>query len=67
MLHAHSLLIISTSAGNRHFAAVAVLNIYAVYDLNGLDAYTLHTVDEQDSVVRHKRKNYMCAIACVLM
>ena len=44
-----------------------VLNMYIVHNLNGLDAYTLCTVDEQDSVVaRHKRTNYMQAIACVL-
>ena len=50
--------ITSTSAGTQYFAAVVVLNTYAVHDLNGLDVYTLHTVHEQDSVVvRHKRKN----------
>ena len=60
-------LIISTAAGTRYFAAVAVLNTYVVHDLNSLDAYTLHTVHEQDLVVaRHKRTNYMCFIARVL-
>ena len=44
-----------------------VLNMYIVHDLLGLDAYTLYTVDEQDSVAaRHERTNYMRAIACVL-
>ena len=57
MLRTHSPLIISTSAGTQYFAAVAVLNLHAVHDLNGLDAYTLRTVHEQDLVVvRHKRK-----------
>ena len=56
------LLIISASTGTWYFAAVAVLNMYVVHNLNGLDAYTLHTVHEQDSVMtRHKRKNYTCA------
>ena len=42
-------------------AAVSVLNTYH------LDAYTLCAVHEQDSVVaRHKRTNYMHAIALVL-
>ena len=39
-----------------NFSAVCVLNMYAVHDLNGSDAYTLYTVHEQDSmVVRHKK------------
>ena len=39
-----------------------VLNTYVVHDFNGLDAYTLRTVHEQDSVVvRHvKTKVHMC-------
>ena len=38
-----------------------------VHDFNGLDAYILCTVHEQDLVVvRHERINYMRAIACVL-
>ena len=41
--------------------------IHVVHDLNSLDAYTLHTVHDQDWVVaRHKSKTYMCAIAHVL-
>ena len=33
--------------------------MYVVHNLNDLDAYTLHTVHEQDSVVaRNKRKGY---------
>ena len=51
VLCTHSLLIISASTETRHFMAVAVLNTYAVCDLNSLDAYTLHTVHEQDLVV----------------
>ena len=48
-------------------AATPVLIMYIVHDLLGLDAYTSCTVDEQDSrVARHKRTNYMQAIACVL-
>ena len=40
-------------------AAVYVLNMYSVHDLNNLDAYTLCPVHEQDSVVaRHKRVKY---------
>ena len=36
--------------------------MHAVHDLNGLDAYTLCTVHEQDSVVvRNERNNYMHA------
>ena len=58
----HSPLIISTSTGTQYFAAVAVLDMYVAHNLNGLDAYTWHTVLEQDLVVaRHKRKNYMHA------
>ena len=59
MLRTHTPLIISFSAGTRYFAAVAVLNTDVVHDLNSLDAYTLSTVHEHDSVVvRHERKNY---------
>ena len=59
--------LLSTSAGTQYFAAVVVLNTYIFHDLNSLDAYTLCTVHEQDSVVaRHQRKGYMCAIACML-
>ena len=33
----------------------------AVHDLNGLDAYTLRTVHEEDLVVAwHKRTSYTC-------
>ena len=44
-------------------AAVSVLNMYVVHDLNGLNAYTTScTVLEQDSVVvRHENTNYMRA------
>ena len=67
MLCTHSPLLISASTGTRYFATMAVLNMYVVHDLNSLDAYTLHTVHEQDFVVaRHKRKNYMHAIAHVV-
>ena len=39
-----------------NFSAVCILNMYAVHDLNGLDAYILYTVHEQDSMVmRHKK------------
>ena len=48
-------------------AAVSILNTFVVHDLNGLDAYTLCTVHEQDPVMaRHERRNYTCAIACML-
>ena len=48
-------------------AAVSVLNMYVVHYLNGLDAFTLCTVHEQDSVVaRHERTNYTHAIACIM-
>ena len=44
-------------------AAVSVLNMYVVHDLNGLNAYTSCTMLEQDSVVvRHENTNYMRAI-----
>ena len=47
--------LLSDSTGTQ-FPAVCILNMYAVHDINGLDAYTLYTVHEQDSmVVRHKR------------
>ena len=49
-----------TSAGTRYFAAVAVLNMYAVHDLSSLDAYTLRIVHEQNSVVA--RGKTMCAL-----
>ena len=53
--------------GPEYFAAVAILNTYVVHDLYSLDAYTLRTLHEQDSVVvRHKRTSYTCAIACML-
>ena len=56
-----------TSAGNQYFAPVAVLNIYALHDLNGLDAYSSCSVYEQDSVVaKHKKENYVHAIAYVV-
>ena len=44
----HLPLIMSTSTGTQYFA---VLNMPAVHDLNGLDAYALRIVCEQDSVV----------------
>ena len=50
-------------------AAVFVSNTYNMLFMmmNSLDAYTLCTVHEQDSVVvRPKRTNYMHAIAHVL-
>ena len=38
-----------------------------ILDLNGLNAYTLHTVHKQDLVVaRHKRANYMHAIQHIM-
>ena len=41
--------------------------MYAVHDLNGLDVYISRTMHEQDFVVaRHKRTNYMRAIALML-
>ena len=45
---------------------MAVLNTYAVHDLNGLDIYTLHTVYEQDSgVARHERNTtYVLLLTC---
>ena len=42
----HLSLITSASAGTQYFAAMSVLNKFFVYDLNGLDAYTLCTVYE---------------------
>ena len=46
---------------------VSVLNTYIVHDLKGLDAYTLCAVHEQELVMaRHKRANYMHAIAHML-
>ena len=39
----------SASNGTRYFSGVAVLNTYAVQDLNSLDAYTLRTAHEQDA------------------
>ena len=45
---------------------MAILNIYAVHDLYGLDAYILHTMYEQDLVVaRHKRTSYTCALHAI--
>ena len=66
-IRTHSPLIISTNAGIRCFAVVAILNTYVVHDLNSLDAYTLCTVHEHNSVVaRLERINCICAIAYVL-
>ena len=40
------------------FAVVFIFNLYVVHDLNCLEAYNSHTVDEQDSVVaRNSRSN----------
>ena len=48
-------------------AAVSVLNMYVVHDLNGLDTYTLCIIHKQDSVmIKHERANYTSTIACVL-
>ena len=48
--------LITTRIATGYFATVAILNSYTVHDLNGLDAYTLYTVHEQDLVVvRHER------------
>ena len=48
-------------------SALSVLNTYVVHDLNGLDAYTLCAMHEQESVVaRHERTNYTYAIVRVL-
>ena len=48
-------------------AAVSVLNLCIVHDLNSLEAYTSCTVHEQDSVVvRHKRRNCTRTIAHML-
>ena len=44
----YRLVLINTSTGIQYFATVAVLNMYGVHDLNGLDAYTLRTLHEQD-------------------
>ena len=59
-------LLIRNSAGSRYFVAVAILNMYSVHDLNGLNIYTLRTVHEQDSLVaRHKRQTiHMLLLAC---
>ena len=51
MLCKHSLLIISSSTWTHYFAAVSVLIRDILYNLNGLDVYTLCTVHEQDLVV----------------
>ena len=63
----------SSFCDNKHqrwdpiLTSVSVLNTYVVHDLNGLDAYILCIVHEQDSVVAmHKRTNYMNATAHVL-
>ena len=46
---------------------MAVLNTYVVHGLNSLDAYTSHTLHEQDLVVvRHVITNYVHATAHVL-
>ena len=46
---------------------MAILNTNTVHDLNGLDAYTLLTMHEDDSVVaRHERTNYTFVIAHML-
>ena len=67
VLWTYLLLIIRASTKTRHFVGVVILNTYAVCDLNNLDAYTLHTVHEQDLVVaRREITNYMRAIALVL-
>ena len=63
--------ILTTNSKHQHWdlilAAVSILNAYVVHYLNGLNAYTLCTVLEQDSVVvRHERTNYTCAIARML-
>ena len=62
---------LTTNSKHQHWdlilAAVSILNAYVVHYLNGLNAYTLCTVLEQDSVVvRHERTNYTCAIARML-
>ena len=63
----YRLVLISASARTQYFAAVAVLNMYAVHDLNDMGAYTLCTVHEQDLVVaRDERKNYTHVVAYVL-
>ena len=50
----------------RYFVAMAILNMYAVHNSNGLDAYTLYTVHEQDSVVaRHEKTHYVYACYCL--
>ena len=48
-------------------AAAAMSVLHVIHDdqlyLNGLDAYTLCAVHEQNSVVaRHKRTNHTCAV-----
>ena len=67
MLRKHLPLIISASTGTQYFAAVGVLNML-VHNLNSLDAYTLHTVHEQDLVVvRHERTaTCMLLLACYI-
>ena len=48
-------------------AAVSVLNMYIVHDLNGLNACTLWIVHKQCSVTeRHKRSSNMLTIAHML-
>ena len=55
--------LITASAGTQDFAALSVLNMYVVHDLNGLDACTLYTVHEEDlELVRHERTNYTCML-----
>ena len=66
--YTHTLTIINASSyWYPIFAAVSILIMYVVHDLNSLDAYTSCTVHEQDSVVaRHERTNYICGITCML-
>ena len=46
------------------FAAVSILNVYVVHDLNGLDACTVH---EQDSIVEsNERRNYVHTLVLLL-
>ena len=59
-------LLINSSTGKWYIEIVTILNTYVLHDLNGLDAYSLSSVHEQDSVVvRYRSKNDMCAIACM--
>ena len=57
----------SPALGSDTFLLWLYLNTYTIHDLNGLDAYTLHTVHKQDLVVaRHERHNCIHTITCVL-